>query len=31
MHGEIAATREGKIIGLRVKVLADHGAFNSTA
>jgi carbon-monoxide dehydrogenase large subunit len=31
MDGEIAATREGKIIGLRVKVLADHGAFNSTA
>jgi carbon-monoxide dehydrogenase large subunit len=31
MHGEIAATREGKILGLRVKVLADHGAFNNTA
>jgi carbon-monoxide dehydrogenase large subunit len=31
MHGEIAATRDGKILGLRVKVLADHGAFNSTA
>ncbi|HEX6473434.1 MAG TPA: aerobic carbon-monoxide dehydrogenase large subunit [Streptosporangiaceae bacterium] len=31
MHGEIAATREGKILGLRVKVLADHGAFNGTA
>ncbi len=31
MHGEIAATRDGKILGLRVKVLADHGAFNATA
>jgi carbon-monoxide dehydrogenase large subunit len=31
MHGEIAATREGKITALRVKVLADHGAFNNTA
>ena len=31
MHGEIAATRDGKILGLRVKVLADHGAFNNTA
>jgi carbon-monoxide dehydrogenase large subunit len=31
MSGEIAATREGKIRGLRVKVLADHGAFNGTA
>ncbi|MGH7921760.1 MAG: aerobic carbon-monoxide dehydrogenase large subunit [Candidatus Dormibacteraceae bacterium] len=31
MHGEIAATRDGKIRGLRVKVLADHGAFNNTA
>ncbi|MGO8886697.1 MAG: aerobic carbon-monoxide dehydrogenase large subunit [Streptosporangiaceae bacterium] len=31
MHGEIAATRDGKILGLRVKVLADHGAFNGTA
>jgi carbon-monoxide dehydrogenase large subunit len=31
MHGEIASTREGKILGLRVKVLADHGAFNGTA
>src|SRR6202047_1235943 len=30
MHGEIAATRDGKITGLRVKVLADHGAFNNT-
>jgi len=31
MHGEIAATREGRILGLRVRVLADHGAFNGTA
>ena len=31
MHGEIAATKEGKILGLRVNVLADHGAFNATA
>jgi aerobic carbon-monoxide dehydrogenase large subunit len=31
MHGEIAATRDGKILGLRAKVLADHGAFNGTA
>jgi carbon-monoxide dehydrogenase large subunit len=31
MHGEIAATWDGKILGLRVNVLADHGAFNATA
>jgi aerobic carbon-monoxide dehydrogenase large subunit len=31
MHGEIAASRDGKILGLRAKVLADHGAFNATA
>ncbi|MFI1164457.1 aerobic carbon-monoxide dehydrogenase large subunit [Streptomyces sp. NPDC020801] len=31
MHGEIAATSEGKILGLRVHVIADHGAFNATA
>jgi aerobic carbon-monoxide dehydrogenase large subunit len=31
MRGEIAATRDGKIQGVRVHVLADHGAFNSTA
>src|SRR5881394_1974536 len=31
MHGEIAATKEGKITGLRVDVIADHGAFNATA
>jgi carbon-monoxide dehydrogenase large subunit len=31
MHGEIASTKDGKILGVRVKVLADHGAFNGTA
>jgi aerobic carbon-monoxide dehydrogenase large subunit len=31
MKGEIAATKDGKILGLRVDVLADHGAFNATA
>ncbi len=31
MHGEIAATADGRITALRVKVLADHGAFNNTA
>jgi aerobic carbon-monoxide dehydrogenase large subunit len=31
MHGEIAATRDGRILGLRAKVLADHGAFNGSA
>jgi aerobic carbon-monoxide dehydrogenase large subunit len=31
MHGEIASTSDGKILGLRVRVLADHGAFNGTA
>ena len=31
MRGEIAATREGRILGLRVSVLADHGAFNGAA
>ncbi|MGE5134680.1 MAG: aerobic carbon-monoxide dehydrogenase large subunit [Gemmatimonadota bacterium] len=31
MHGQIAATRDGRILGLRAKVLADHGAFNGTA
>ncbi|MGP3910733.1 aerobic carbon-monoxide dehydrogenase large subunit [Nonomuraea sp. 10N515B] len=31
MHGEIAATRDGRIQAIRVKVLADHGAFNGTA
>jgi aerobic carbon-monoxide dehydrogenase large subunit len=31
MHTEIASTREGKILALRVNVIADHGAFNNTA
>ena len=31
MRGEIASTSDGKILGLRVDVLADHGAFNNTA
>jgi len=31
MHGEIAATADGRILGLRAGVLADHGAFNATA
>ena len=31
MHGEIAATKDGKILGVRVNVLADHGCFNGTA
>src|SRR5690349_14182736 len=31
MRGEIAATRDGRILGVRVNVLADHGAFNNTA
>jgi carbon-monoxide dehydrogenase large subunit len=31
MHGEIAASREGKILAVRTEVLADHGAFNGVA
>jgi carbon-monoxide dehydrogenase large subunit len=31
MHAEIAATQAGKILALRVNVVADHGAFNNTA
>jgi aerobic carbon-monoxide dehydrogenase large subunit len=31
MHGEIAATADGRILGLRASVLADHGAFNAVA
>ena len=31
MHGEIAATSDGKIVGVKVDVIADHGAFNATA
>jgi carbon-monoxide dehydrogenase large subunit len=31
MHGEIASTADGRILGLRSTVLADHGAFNAMA
>jgi aerobic carbon-monoxide dehydrogenase large subunit len=31
LHGEIAATADGRILGLRARVLADHGAFNGAA
>ncbi len=31
MRGDIAATKEGKILAIRSTVLADHGAFNGTA
>jgi len=31
MKGAIAATREGKILAVRVEVVADHGAFNAAA
>jgi aerobic carbon-monoxide dehydrogenase large subunit len=31
MKGGIAATHDGKILGIRVDVIADHGAFNATA
>jgi aerobic carbon-monoxide dehydrogenase large subunit len=31
MHGEIAASADGTILGLRATVLADHGAFNGSA
>ncbi|TFC22404.1 aerobic carbon-monoxide dehydrogenase large subunit [Cryobacterium glucosi] len=31
MQGEIAATKDGRILAVRTKVLADHGAFNATA
>jgi aerobic carbon-monoxide dehydrogenase large subunit len=31
MHGEICATKDGQILGVRTDVLADHGAFNATA
>lgn len=31
MKGEVASTRDGKIQAVRVKVIADHGAFNGTA
>ncbi|NLW99782.1 MAG: carbon-monoxide dehydrogenase large subunit [Actinomycetales bacterium] len=31
MRGEIAATKDGKILAIRTNVLADHGAFNGQA
>ena len=31
MTGELAATSDGKILGLRTHVLADHGAFDACA
>ena len=31
MRGEIAATKEGRILAIRTHVLADHGAFNGQA
>ena len=31
MDGELAATPDGKILGLRVDVVADHGAFDACA
>jgi carbon-monoxide dehydrogenase large subunit len=31
MRGAIASTADGRILGLRVDVVADHGAFNATA
>ena len=31
MKGRIAATADGRLLGLGVDVIADHGAFNATA
>lgn len=31
MRGEIAATKDGKMLAIRANVLADHGAFNAQA
>jgi carbon-monoxide dehydrogenase large subunit len=31
MDGELAATADGRIVGLRVNVVADHGAFDACA
>jgi aerobic carbon-monoxide dehydrogenase large subunit len=31
MRGEIAATKEGKMLAIRINTIADHGAFNATA
>jgi carbon-monoxide dehydrogenase large subunit len=31
MRGRVAATADGRLLGLGVEVIADHGAFNATA
>jgi aerobic carbon-monoxide dehydrogenase large subunit len=31
MRGELAATKDGKILAIRTNVLADHGSFNGVA
>lgn len=31
IHGELASTQEGKITAMKMKVVADHGAFDSAA
>ncbi len=31
MRGEVAATKDGRILAIRTNVLADHGAFNGVA
>src|SRR5581483_1341829 len=31
IHGELAATKEGKITAMKMKVVADHGAFDAAA
>ena len=31
LRGEIAATKDGKLLAIRANVLADHGAFNAQA
>src|SRR2546423_11365854 len=31
MRGEIAATKDGKMLAIRINTIADHGAFNATA
>ncbi len=31
IHGELAATQDGKITAMKMKVIADHGAFDAAA
>lgn len=31
VHSELSSTKDGKITGMKMKVLADHGAFDSAA